>query len=118
MRSLKLKAKRYTQRKNRVASRVTGTLERPRLTVFKSNAHIYGQVIDDEKGVTLVSFSDVKVKKEKQTKVQMADKVGEELAKLAVAKKIKKVTFDRNGFRYHGRVKALADGARKGGLEF
>jgi large subunit ribosomal protein L18 len=113
---MELKAKRYLQRKNRVRSRVEGTNDRPRLTVFKSTVHIYGQLIDDGKQVTLVSASDLKSKKGK--KVDLAGVVGEELAKKAIAKKIKKVVFDRNGYRYHGRVKALAEGARKGGLEF
>lgn len=111
-----VKAKRYKQRKARVRSRVEGTMERPRLTVYKSGIHIYGQLIDDTKGKTLVSASDLKVKTGK--KVEKAGLVGEELAKKAVVKKIKRVIFDRNGYRYHGRVKALADGARKGGLEF
>ncbi len=118
MNKLEIKAKRYDQRKRRVKAKINGTEERPRLTVSRSNAHIYAQIINDDKGVTLVSFSDIKVKKGKQTKVEMATVVGEELAKLAVAKKIKQVTFDRNGFMYHGRVKAVAEGARKGGLEF
>lgn len=119
MSDLELKAKRYNQRKRRVKSRIFGTDERPRLTVNKSNVHIYGQVIDDDKMITLVSASDMGLKKDaKMTKIQIAEKVGEELAKKAIAKKIKTVVFDRNGFRYHGRVKALADGARKGGLVF
>jgi large subunit ribosomal protein L18 len=118
MRNLELKAKRYNQRKRRVRARVIGTEARPRLSVFRSNTHIYGQIIDDSKMVTLVSFSDIKLKKAKMTKVQAATAVGEELAKLAIAKKIKLVTFDRNGFRFHGRIKAVAEGARKGGLEF
>ena len=105
------------QRKRRVRSRIEGTKERPRLSVFRSNTHIYGQIIDDQKGVTLFSVSDLG-KKEKMKKIESAAAAGEELAKKAIAKKIKKVTFDRNGFIYHGRVKALADGARKGGLEF
>jgi len=100
----------------RVRSKVTGTAKSPRLTVFKSNIHIYGQLVDDIKQVTLVSASDLKVKTGKKT--DKASQVGEELAKKAIAKKIKKVAFDRNGFRFHGRVKALAEGARKGGLEF
>ena len=119
MKNLELKAKRYLKRKVRVRSRITGTEARPRLSVFRSNTHIYGQLINDEKGVTIVSFSDKLLKKgEKATKIQLAEKVGEELAKMAIAKKVKLVTFDRNGFRFHGRVKALAEGARKGGLEF
>ena len=113
---MNIKAKRRDQRKRRVRSKLSGTLSRPRLTVFKSSVHVYAQLIDDETGKTLVSASDLKIKTGK--KVEMAGKVGEELAKGAVAKKIKKVIFDRNGYKYHGRVKAVADGARKGGLEF
>ena len=87
--------------------------------MFRSNTHIYGQLIDDIKGKTLVSCSDMSVKgKDKENKVVLAGKVGEEIAKKAIAKKIKKVVFDRNGFKFHGRVKAVAEGARKGGLEF
>ncbi len=114
---METKAIRYAQRKRRVRSRIEGTALRPRLSVFRSNTHIYGQIIDDIKKVTLASVSDLG-KKEKMKKTEAAAAAGEELAKLAIAKKIKKVTFDRNGFIYHGRVKALADGARKGGLEF
>ena len=106
---MNIKQKRYQQRKRRVRSRITGTADRPRLSVFRSNKYLYAQVIDDNKSVTLVAAKGVK---------NSGEKVGEELAKKAIAKKIKKVIFDRNGFIYHGRVKALADGARKGGLEF
>lgn len=119
MKSIEIKTKRYIQRKRRVRAKVFGNAKRPRLSVFRSNIHIYGQIIDDEKGKTLVSFADINLKKQaKATKVQIAESVGEELAKKALAKKIKSVIFDRNGFTYHGRVKTLADGARKGGLEF
>jgi large subunit ribosomal protein L18 len=111
-----IKAKRYKQRKARVRAKVAGTAARTRLSVYKSSCHIYGQLIDDDKGITLAAMSDLKIKTGK--KVEKAGKVGEELAKKAIAKKIKKVTFDRNGFKYHGRVKELAEGARKGGLEF
>lgn len=113
---MEIKAKRRAQRKARVRSKVFGTASRPRLSVFKSSMHIYGQLIDDEKQKTLVSASDLKIKTGKKT--ELAEKVGIDLAKTALTKKIKKVIFDRNGFRYHGRVKALAEGARKGGLEF
>ena len=119
MRSKEIKAKRYSQRKRRVRAKVIGTEARPRLSVFRSNTHIYGQIINDDDGKTLLSFSDLKIKKEaKMTKTQIAGTVGEEIAKKALAKKIKTVVFDRNGFMYHGRVKALAGGARKGGLVF
>jgi len=118
---MEIKAKRYKQRKARVRSRVVGTATRPRLSVYKSSTHIYGQLIDDDKQATIVSASDLNKKGKSQKalkKVESAEKVGEELAKKALAKKVKKVTFDRNGFKFHGRVKALAEGARKGGLEF
>ena len=125
MRGKEIKAKRYSQRKRRVRAKIIGTTARPRLSVFRSNTHIYGQIINDEKGVTLVSSSDVKVGKKiedpersRRTKTQIAGTIGEEIAKKALAKKIKTVVFDRNGFMYHGRVKALAEGARKGGLVF
>jgi large subunit ribosomal protein L18 len=114
-----LKDKRYQKRKARVRAKISGTADCPRLTVFKSNLHIYGQLVDDEKGKTLVSVSDLNLKQTaKENKVAVSQKVGEELAKKAITKKIKKVVFDRNGFKFHGRVKALAEGARKGGLEF
>ncbi|KKU09326.1 MAG: 50S ribosomal protein L18 [Candidatus Woesebacteria bacterium GW2011_GWB1_45_5] len=93
----------------RVKSKVFGTGERPRLSVFRSNKYIYGQIIDDTKGKTLAAARGPKT---------AGEKTGEELAKKAITKKIKKVTFDRSGFRYHGKVKSLAEGARKGGLEF
>jgi large subunit ribosomal protein L18 len=119
MRSKEIKSKRYDQRKRRVRAKIVGTEKRPRLSVFRSNTHIYGQIINDEKGETLLSFSDIKIKKEaKMTKTMIAGQVGEGIAKKALAKKIKTVVFDRNGFMYHGRVKALAEGARKGGLVF
>jgi large subunit ribosomal protein L18 len=114
-----IKTKRRLQRKRRVRAKVSGTTKMPRLSVFRSNTHIYGQIISDEKGETLMSFSDIKFsKKAKETKTMVASRVGEEIAKKALAKKIKKVVFDKNGFMYHGRVKALAEGARKGGLKF
>ena len=104
------------RRRKRIRSKVFGTAERPRLSVFKSNSTIYAQIIDDENGKTLVSSSSLKTKK--GTKTESAKVVGIELAKLAKEKKISKVVFDRGGFIYTGRVKALADGAREGGLEF
>lgn len=104
------------RRQARIHRRVLGTSKRPRLSVFRSGKHIYAQLIDDEKEGTLVSASDLKIKK--GTKMEKALSVGEELAKEALKKKIKKVVFDRSGFSYHGRVEVLAEGARKGGLEF
>lgn len=102
--------------KKKIRSKIFGTVECPRFSVFRSNAFIYAQLIDDNKGETLVSFSDMAMKK--GTKTEHAKEVGIEIAKIALGKSIKKVVFDRNGFKYTGRVKALADGAREGGLTF
>lgn len=102
--------------KKKIRAKIGVGSSRPRLSVFRSNAFIYAQIIDDTKGVTLVSSSDMKI--EKGTKTERATSVGTEIAKLAIAKGVKTVVFDRNGFKYTGRVKALADGARAGGLEF
>lgn len=119
MKSLQLKNKKYQDRKKRVRAKIVGSKDCPRFSVFRSNAHIYGQLVDDLAGKTLVHFSDISLKiKKNVTKTEAAALVGEEIAKLAKAKKIKKIVFDRNGFKYHGRVKSLADGARKGGLDF
>lgn len=110
------------ERKVRVRARIKYTSDRPRLTVFRSNRHIFAQIIDDAKGVTLLGVSDKSLFKGKKdspkAKTEAAGLVGEELAKLAKGKKISNVTFDRGGYKYHGRVKALAEGARKGGLVF
>lgn len=103
-------------RHGKVRSKITGTADRPRLSVFRSNVVIYAQLIDDTKGSVLTSFSSMKLKKEKG--VESAKKVGLELAKLAKDKKISTCVFDRGGYLYHGRVKALAEGAREGGLKF
>ena len=107
------------RRHKRVRAKMFGTNEIPRLCVFRSPKHISAQMIDDEKGKTLLLVDDLKLKlKEGQTKVDMARYVGEELAKQAKDKKIQQVVFDRGGYKYHGRVKALAEGARGGGLKF
>lgn len=100
----------------RTRKNIFGNLERPRVAVFKSGQHIYAQIIDDNEGKTLVSESDLKVKE--GTKKERALKVGETLAAKAVKAKITKVVFDRGGFSYHGRVASLAEGLRKGGLQF
>jgi len=109
-------------RKRRTRAKMAKRPDRPRLTVFRSNKHIFAQIIDDSKGITLVALSDSHLVKGNKaiegTKVAIAGRVGEELAKKALTKKISKVIFDRGAYRYHGRVKALAEGARKGGLEF
>ncbi len=105
-------------RKGRVRAVVSGTNERPRLSVFISNTHVSAQIIDDTKHATLVAVSTVGNKKLTGTMTDKAVWVGAEVAKKATAKKIVKVSFDRNGRKYHGRIKALADAARQNGLEF
>ncbi len=110
-----LKVKRQLKHK-RVRKTVTGTSDRPRLAVFKSMQHIYAQIIDDSSGKTLAAQSDLKITT--GTKKERALTVGENIAKVAVKEKIKMVVFDRGGFKYHGRIAALAEGARKGGLQF
>jgi large subunit ribosomal protein L18 len=123
MNSQKLKAVRRTRRANRVRSKVRGTAERPRLCVFRSSKHISAQLIDDDKGVTLVAASSLVKKAERANapyggNVKAAKTVGQKLAEAAKAKGITLAAFDRGYYRYHGRVKALADGAREGGLQF
>lgn len=102
----------------RVRQKVSGTSEKPRLCVFRSNKHISAQVIDDVKGITLVSSSSVALKLNDGGNVEGAKKVGEDIAKKCLEKKINTVVFDRAGYIYHGRVKALADAARSAGLKF
>ncbi len=118
MNSLKHKIRNEWQRKHRVRATVSGTAERPRLSVFISNKHITAQVIDDEAGKTLAYASTVGAKAAKGTMTERAAWVGGEVAKKAKAAKVNKVVFDRGGHIYHGRVAALADAARNAGLEF
>lgn len=106
------------QRHKKIRAKVKGTADRPRLSVFRSSAHIYAQIINDEEGKTLVSSSDLVVKKGKDTKVDVAKRVGVDIAKKAKEAGVSKVVFDRGGHKFHGRVKSLADGAKEGGLEF
>ena len=108
------------RRKAGIRGRISGSTERPRLTVFRSCKHIYAQVIDDTLAVSLVAASDLSkdVVGDATTKREKARAVGVALAKACLAKGITKVVFDRNGYIYHGRVSALADGAREGGLDF
>jgi large subunit ribosomal protein L18 len=110
------------RRHERVRKHVTGTPERPRLNVFRSLRHVYAQLIDDSRGHTLASASTVDPEVERQlqglTKTEQARVVGRVLADRALSHGVKQVVFDRGGYQYHGRVKALADGAREGGLEF
>jgi large subunit ribosomal protein L18 len=104
----------------RVRSKVVGSEERPRLCVFRSISHIYVQVIDDSKGTTLAAASskDVSLNDKSKKKTETADMVGSIIAQRAKSQGINKVVFDRGGYKYHGRIKALADAARKAGLEF
>ena len=100
-----------------IRTKVNGTAEQPRLTVFRSNCQIYAQVIDDEKGATLASASSLGIK-DKMTKTEKAKKVGALIAEAAKKAGVEKVVFDRNGYLYHGRVQTLADAAREAGLKF
>ena len=106
------------RRHARVRKKISGTFDRPRLNVFRSNSQIYAQIIDDVKGETIVSVSSLDLKLEQGGNVEAAKKVGAEIAKRAQDKKISTVVFDRGGYIYHGRVKALAEAAREAGLEF
>jgi large subunit ribosomal protein L18 len=109
--------------KVRIRKKIFGTAEKPRLSVYRSLNQIYAQLIDDDKGVTLASASSLSKEiseqiKSTKGKIEKSKIVGNLIAKIALEKNITEVVFDRNGFRYHGRVKALADGAREGGLKF
>lgn len=107
------------RRKKRIRANVSGTAEKPRLTVFRSNKHIYAQVINDATSASLATASSrAKSVAVEGGKKDLAKAVGAALAKVCIEKGIKSVVFDRNGYAYHGRVSALADGAREGGLEF
>jgi len=106
------------RRHKRIRAKIKGTPERPRLSVYVSNIHVYAQIIDDENGVTLVSASSLEFKNEKLSGMEKARKVGELIAERALEKGIKKVVFDRGGFKYTGRIKIVAESARGKGLEF
>jgi len=103
---------------SRIRRKLSGTEERPRLNVYRSLNHIYAQVIDDQKGETIVATSTLALKLKTGKNVAAAKEIGKSIAEKAVEKGIKKVVFDRGGFLYHGRIKALADAAREAGLEF
>ena len=106
------------RRHARVRAKISGTAETPRLCVYRSNKNIEAQLIDDVKGVTLVASSSMSLKLENGSNVEAAQKVGKDIAEKALAKGLKKIVFDRSGYIYHGRVKALAEAAREAGLEF
>ena len=106
------------RRHARVRAKLSDSAEAPRLCVYRSNKNIEAQLIDDVKGVTLVSSSSMALKLENGSNIEAAAKVGKDIAEKALAKKIKKVVFDRSGYIYHGRVKALAEAAREAGLDF
>ena len=110
--------KRRKKAHTRIRKRITGTKERPRLSVFRSNRDIYAQIIDDGQGHTLASVSSRSMKDLKGTMVEKSKEAGKLLAKMSTDKGITQVVFDRGGYLYHGRVKAFAEGAREGGLQF
>ena len=118
----KAKARQQLRRRNHVRRRIHGTAERPRLTVFRSNKHIYAQLIDDDRGMTLAAASSAAIKEGDKASyggnVKGAVAVGKKIAEEAKAKGIELAAFDRGHYKYHGRVKALADAAREGGLKF
>lgn len=120
------KKRKQNRRHNKVRAKISGTAARPRLCIFRSSKHIYAQIINDEKGETIESASSNGIKssqkagKENQYtgKQHVSYELGKLIAKKALMKKIEEIVFDRGGYRYHGRVKAVAEGARKGGLKF
>lgn len=115
----KTKDKRRLRIKRSIRKKISGTPEKPRLSVYRSNKAIYAQIIDDVKGVTVVSASSIEVSKEAKTvNIEIAKEVGKNVAKKAIDQGLSIVVFDRNGYLYHGKVKALAEGAREGGLKF
>lgn len=112
------KIERRAKIKRRVRKNIFGTPEMPRLSIFRSNKEFYAQIIEDVNGKTLASASSIKLKSDGLSKTEVAKAVGAELAKNAKEANIESVVFDRNGFLYHGRIKAFADGAREAGLKF
>ena len=122
MKAEKLKVRRRERRKHGIRKRVRGTTERPRLTVFRSLKHIYAQIINDDQGITLCEActrdKDLRAQVKTGGNIEAAKIVGTALAQRAKAKNIERVCFDRNGFRFHGRIKGLADAVREGGIGF
>lgn len=117
---MKGKKQQRVSRHVRVRKKISGSDKKPRLTVFRSNKYIYVQLIDDNIGKTIASATDAKKTKAKDSanKIERAKEVGKNIAGMAVKKNIKEIVFDRAGYKYHGRIKAIADGAREGGLNF
>jgi large subunit ribosomal protein L18 len=118
MQASRLKEKRHARRKAGIRKRVQGTAECPRLTVYRSLKHFHAQVIDDIAGKTLAAATTVGLVADKSGNKNAAEKVGQALAAKAIAAGVTRVAFDRNGFKYHGRIKSFADAARKAGLKF
>lgn len=115
---MSLKQEKRIRRHRKIRVKIHGTKECPRLCVSRTNQHIYAQIINDENAKALISASDIEIKNNKKNKTEIAKEVGKAVAKKALENKIEKVVFDRGGLIFHGRVKALADGAREGGLKF
>ncbi len=118
MKSTQIKTAKRLRRHVKIRARVSGSAQTPRLAVFKSNKYVYAQLIDDQKGVTIAACSSLQMKDKKAGFAEKAKLVGVEIAKIAGTKKITKAVFDRGGFLYRGAIKAIADGAREGGLVF
>jgi large subunit ribosomal protein L18 len=118
MSNIKTKAGRRQRIKKGIRRKLEGTTVRPRLSVFKSNKAIYAQIIDDSKGHTVVASSSVELDKKGGVNITISKNVGKKLAEKATASGINEIVFDRNGYLYHGNIKALAEGAREGGLKF
>jgi len=115
---MNLKKQKKDKRHKRIRARISGTNKIPRLCVFRSNKHVYAQLIDDENGKILLFAKDSEISKKSKGKINASKEVGKLIAKKAIDKKFEKVVFDRGGYQYHGRVKYLAEGAREGGLKF
>jgi large subunit ribosomal protein L18 len=118
MNKIKVKNQLKSNRVKRIRAKIIGTAKNPRLNVFRSLKHIYAQIIDDQRARTLVAANDLEIKNKKIKKTDKAKEVGKLIAQKAAEQKITKVVFDRGGNKYHGRIKAVAEGAREGGLKF
>lgn len=116
--AIKTKSTRRIRIKRGIRKNLEGTAQRPRLSVFRSNKAIYAQIIDDSKGHTVASASSADIDKNAKLSIATSKSVGKKVAEKAIASGVKEIVFDRNGYLYHGNVKALAEGAREGGLKF